>query len=60
MKNYKSYDDYRLSTAGSGHSIPVLGRGNLDVASKSDSAENPGTFLTFIVHLEEVMHAPLK
>lgn len=41
---YIKYDDYRFGTAGSDPSIPVLGRGDLDVAFKFDSVKNPGRF----------------
>lgn len=58
MKNYKLCNDYQLSTGGSGHSVTLRGRGDLDVASKSNSAENPGVFDTVIVNLKDVLHVP--
>lgn len=45
-------------TAGSGQSAAVLGRGDLDVAFKSDSARNPGVFHMIIMHLKDVLHVP--
>lgn len=56
-KSYKSYDEYQLYTAGFGKSISVHGRGDLDVAFKSDSAGKPGAFHT-VVLLKDVPHAP--
>lgn len=44
--------------SGSGHDIPVLGRDDLDVAFKSDSAENLSKFHTSIAHLKDVLRAP--
>lgn len=50
MKNYRKYSDYQLDTTGSGHSIPVLGLGDLEVALKFELAENPGKVNTIMVH----------
>lgn len=58
MKNYRTYSDDQLYTAGSGHSIPVLGFSNLEVALKFELIENPGKVNTIIVHFKGVLHAP--
>lgn len=56
MKNYQPYSDRQLGRAGSGHSVAVLGGGDLEVAFKSDSVENPGTIRTLIVKLRGVLY----
>lgn len=58
MKNYKPYSDHQLGIAGSGVGIPIRGRGDLQVASESESAENLGTIRRFIFDLQDVLHPP--